>query len=271
MFARRTRSPLLWVLTVLALLFLYLPLVPPLLLSLSPSGRIGSGEAFTVRWYQEMWNNPILVDSVTTSVVTALLVGSVTPVLAVLAAMAVREFRVRRLIVLLLVLPLFVPGVSMGLATAFFFRQLGIDPSLLTIAIVHIVWALPFAFLIVLASMATFDPVYLESAYLLGAGRWRAFRDVELPLIFPGVSGAAIFSMIISFNETIRTTMVQGGLNTVQTYIWSTFRQVGLSPVLFALMGSLILLTFGLVVALIVLGGRDALRNTYSSSRITSS
>jgi ABC-type spermidine/putrescine transport system permease subunit II len=120
------------------------------------------------------------------------------------------------------------------------------------------VWALPFAFLIVLAVMATFNPVYLEAAYLSGAGRWRAFRDIELPLIAPGVSGAAIFSMIISFNETIRTTMVQGPLNTVQTYIWSTFRQIGLSPTMFALMGMLILLTFALVLVLIVLGIRQS-------------
>jgi ABC-type spermidine/putrescine transport system permease subunit II len=256
--ARRGASqPLLWLLTVLVLLFLYLPLVPPLLISFSESGRLGFAD-LTIRWYSDMWSNPILVGSLRTSVLAAVIVGVVTPVLAVLAAMAVREFRVRRLIVLLLILPLFIPGISMGLATGFFFRQLGIEPSLLTIVLVHVVWALPFAFLIVLAVMATFNPVYLEAAYLSGAGRWRAFRDIELPLIAPGVSGAAIFSMIISFNETIRTTMVQGPLNTVQTYIWSTFRQIGLSPTMFALMGMLILLTFALVLVLIVLGIRQS-------------
>ena len=69
-----------------------------------------------------------------------------------------------------------------------------------------------------------------------GAGRWRAFRDIELPLIWPGVSGAATFSFILSFNETVRTALVQGPLNTVQTYIWSTYKQIGLSPTLYALM-----------------------------------
>ena len=64
--------------------------------------------------------------------------------------------------------------------------------------------------------MAGFDPVYLEAAYVHGAHRWRAFRDVELPLIFPGVVGAGTFAMILSFNETERTALVQGALNTVQ-------------------------------------------------------
>jgi ABC-type spermidine/putrescine transport system permease subunit II len=168
----------------------------------------------------------------------------------------VRELPVKRLLMLVLLLPLFIPAVSMGLATAFFFRQLGIPPSFWTIAAVHVLWALPFAFLIVLTVMAGFDPIYLEAAHVHGANRWRAFREVELPLIWPGIVGAGIFSMILSFNETVRTSLVQGGLNTVQTYIWSTFQQVGLSPTLYALMSLLILLTLALVGALLLWGRR---------------
>ena len=56
-------------------------------------------------------------------------------------------------------------------------------PSLLTIVIVQVLWALPFATLIILTVMSAFDPVYLEAAYIAGAGKWRAFRDIEFPLI----------------------------------------------------------------------------------------
>jgi spermidine/putrescine transport system permease protein len=142
----------------------------------------------------------------------------------------------------------------MGLATAFLFREAGISPSFCTIALVQVMWALPFAFLIVLTAMAGFDPLYLEAAYVHGANRLRAFLDIEVPLIWPGVSGAAIFSMILSFNETVRTSLVQGPLNTVQTYIWSTYLQVGLSPTLYALMSLLIIATLVLVGAMLVLG-----------------
>src|SRR6185369_14980775 len=98
-------------------------------------------------------------------------------------------------------------GVCMGLSTALFFRQLDAPPSLLSICVVHVLWALPFATLIILTVMASFDPVYLEAAYMTGANRWRAFRDVELPLIRTGILGAATFSMILSFNETVRTSL----------------------------------------------------------------
>jgi spermidine/putrescine transport system permease protein len=249
--ARRPFSQsIMWALIGFVLAFLYLPLVPPLLFSIS--GEAGVLQDVSLRWYIEMWRNPLLVGSMETTVVVGAIVGLATPPIAVLGAMAVRELRIPRLIMMLLLLPLFIPAVSMGLAIAFLLRLAGIPPSLWTIALVHILWALPFAFLIVLTVMATFDPIFLEAAYVHGAGSWRAFRDIELPLIWPGITGAAIFAMVLSFNETVRTALVQGPFNTVQTYIWSTFLQVGLSPTLYALMSLIIVLTLALVAVMLL-------------------
>ena len=231
-----------WCLLALVLLVLYLPLVPPLLFSLDD----GAG-GWTLRWYGTLGGNPILVKAIGTTFAAAAITAAATPLLALLAAMAVRELRAPRLILLLALLPLFIPGVSMGLATALFLRVLGLAPSLWSIALVHVLWALPFATLIILTAMAGFDPLYLEAAYMAGANRWRAFRDIELPAIRVGILGAATFSAILSFNETVRTQLVQGPYNTLQTYIWSTYLQVGLSPALYALMSLLILATVALL------------------------
>ena len=239
-----------WVYLIVVLALLYLPLLPPLVTSVSPTGRNPDLGAVTFRWYAELPDNPVLVGSVRTSLAVAALTGLITPLLALFAAMAVRELRIPRIVLLLLLLPLFIPGISLGLANAFFFTQLGVPPSLWTITLVIVLWALPFAFLIVMTAMSTFDPVYLEAAYVHGAGRLRAFLDVELPLIWPGVLGSATFSVILSFNETVRTSLVQGPLNTVQTYIWSRYLQVGLTPAIYALMSLLIVLTLALIAGL---------------------
>lgn len=244
------------ILLALVLFFLYGPLLHPLLVAVSTTGQVSPGMTFTLDRFGEMFNGRMVAPALVNSLIAAAVTGVVTPILAVLGAMAVREFRLKRLVVLTMILPLFIPAVTMGLASALLLRMLGIPASLLTIIVVHVVWALPFAFLIVLTVMSGFNPVYLEAAYMSGADRWRAFRSIELPLIWPGVSGAALFSAIISFNETIRTTLVQGANNTIQTYIWSQFLQVGLSQQLFALMASLILLTVGLVLVMITLSLR---------------
>ena len=122
--------------------------------------------------------------------------------------------------------------------------------------VVQLLWVLPFATLIIMTSMSSFDIAYLEAARLCGATRWQAFRDVEFPLIRRGISGAAIFSFVLSVNETVRTSIVQGPWNTIQTYVWSTYKQVGLSPVLYALMGLMILVTLAISATFLLAGRR---------------
>jgi ABC-type spermidine/putrescine transport system permease subunit II len=237
------------------LLVIYLPLIPPILFSVAPS-EPGAGPTF--RWYLALWHDSLLISAIVTSLEVGMIVAAAATVMGLGAAIAIRSLRVPRLILALMLLPLFVPGASMGLATALFFRLVGFQVSLVKIAIVQTAWALPFSTLIVVTAMSAFDPTYLEAAYVSGAGRWRAFVDVEFPLIRSGITGAATFSLILSFNETIRTAIVQGPLNTVQTYIWSTYRQVGLSPALYSLMSLLILLTVALVAAFVFGAARES-------------
>jgi spermidine/putrescine transport system permease protein len=248
----RLGTVLAWAFLGLILLFLYGPLVPPAIRSFAglPAG------AGLFRNYVAIAEDARLMRAVQTSLMVGLLVALITPLLALLAAEAVRVWRAPHLIIALLLIPLFVPGISMGVATALFFQILGVTPSLLTITTVHVLWALPFAFLVILTVMATFDQVYLEAAYMSGAGRLRAFFEVELPQVSHGILGAAVFSLIISFNETIRTAVVQGGRNTVQTYLWSQYQQVGLGPNLFALMTLMIAVTLLLMALLALLDWR---------------
>ena len=246
---------LVWIYVGLVLLLIYLPLLPPLVFSVATSEA--AARTLTFSSYVQLWRNPVLTNSIVTSLEAGAIVAFAAPLLGIAAATAIRELPTPRLILSLVLLPLFIPGVSAGLATALFFHLVGVPPSLVTIAIVQVVWALPFATLIILIAMAAFDPAYLEAAWMIGANRLRAFVDVELPLIRPGVLGAATFSLILSFNETIRTAAVQGGQNTVQTYIWSTYKQIGLSPTLYALMSLLIVLTLTLVAVFLLVGSRE--------------
>jgi ABC-type spermidine/putrescine transport system permease subunit II len=243
-----------WILTGLVLFLLYLPLIPPLMFSLT--GDAG----WTTRWYGDLARTPLILGSVRATLLLGAIVALLAPLLGLLAAMAVREFPYPRLVLLLMLLPLFIPGVSMGLSTAFLFRMLALPPSLPAMIIVQLLWALPFATLIIVTVMSTFDTHYLEAARMCGANRWQAFRDVELPLILPGVLGAATFSFIISVNETVRTSIVQGPWNTIQTYIWSTYKQVGLSPVLYALMGLMISITVAVSIVFLIAARRQEQR-----------
>jgi ABC-type spermidine/putrescine transport system permease subunit II len=241
---------LVWLCLAGVLLFLYAPLFPPLLLAIQDPA---TGQ-LTLQNFGTIHSDPTLVGALMNSIILAAIVGIAAPLLALAAAQAVRSFGIPRLIITVILLPLFIPGVSMGVSTSLFFNLTGIDPSLLTMAVVQTLWALPFAFLIILTVMSGFDTLYLEAAYTCGANRAQAFREIELPQIAPGISGAATFSVILSFNETIRTAVVQGGNNTIQTFIWSRYQQVGLTPNMYALMSLIIAVTLLLILVLVALG-----------------
>jgi iron(III) transport system permease protein len=49
------------------------------------------------------------------------------------------------------------------------------------------------AFVMISAAMKSMDPALEESARVLGAGKWRVMLTVTLPLVLPGVAGAAVF------------------------------------------------------------------------------
>ena len=124
----RTLQAALSVYTLLVLVFLYVPIIPPLVLSL----HAPDGSGTTLESYTQIGQNPVLVSSIQTTLLLGILTAVITSLLALLAARAVRELGAARPILLLILLPLFIPGVSMGLASAFFFQQLGITPSLWT-------------------------------------------------------------------------------------------------------------------------------------------
>lgn len=241
-----------WILIAVTLAILYAPTIPVIILSFSDAGHGG----FSLAGYVQLFQTDLIMKALRTTAIVGVIVALLASALGLLAALSIRELGVPRLILLLILLPLFIPGVSMGLASALLFKIIGISPSLVTITIVQTLWALPFATLIILVVMATFDPVYLEAAYMAGANRWQAFRDIECPAIAPGIYGAASFSLILSINETIRTSAVQGPWNTIPTYVWSSYKQVGLSPVLYALMGMIILSTVALAAIYLVIGAR---------------
>jgi ABC-type spermidine/putrescine transport system permease subunit II len=115
--ARRSHV-LVWLYVSFVLLFIYLPLLPPLVFSVA-TGEAGT-PAFTLSRYAQMWRNPVLTSAIVTSLEVGGIVALIAPLLGLAAAMAIRELPTPRLILSLVLLPLFIPGVSAGLATALF-------------------------------------------------------------------------------------------------------------------------------------------------------
>jgi putative spermidine/putrescine transport system permease protein len=72
------------------------------------------------------------------------------------------------------------------------------------------VLAAPVTFLVISASVKGFDYDLERAAMSSGAGPWRTFWYVTLPVLCPGILVGALFSFLISFNESVVSIFIAG-------------------------------------------------------------
>jgi spermidine/putrescine transport system permease protein len=193
-----------------------------------------------------MFASSNLLQSIQRTIILAVITSIVTPILALCAVLTYRRSERKRLIIAALVLPLFLPGIVQGISLMIIFQQIGFDVTLVREAIGHVIWALPFAFLVLLTTMSSISEDNLLASADLGANEFETFRYVIYPQLKPGMISAVIFSFVLSFNEFARTFYLQGRLTTIPTYVWAQI-QVTESPELFALSGATVLFSLLLI------------------------
>lgn len=80
------------------------------------------------------------------------------------------------------------------------------------LVIASVLYSLPFAVQPLVAAFESVDARLLDAASVLGAGRWRTFWRVVLPLSIPGVVTAAVLSFAHTLGEFGVVLMVGGNL-----------------------------------------------------------
>ena len=89
----------------------------------------------------------------------------------------------------------------LALPLAVMFIRTGLDDTILGLARVHTMLALPFAVLITFSLFSGIPVELEEAAWTLGCNRLQAVIKVVLPLALPGIMASAVFAFVISWNE----------------------------------------------------------------------
>jgi ABC-type spermidine/putrescine transport system permease subunit II len=150
-------------------------------------------------------------------------------------------------------LPLFVPGVVLGMALLPLMRWVGLWGTLLSIAAAHCLWSLPVVFLLVRSALQELDPDLEHAARGLGAAPLAVFTRVTLPLIAPAVAAGATLAFVLSINEFVMALFLATPQSeTLPKVIWPNLRYT-LSPLVAAASGVFTAVTIlGLGVAWLV-------------------
>ncbi|HEV7259486.1 MAG TPA: ABC transporter permease [Bosea sp. (in: a-proteobacteria)] len=99
------------------------------------------------------------------------------------------------------------------------------DPIIVYIGLIHVM--VPFMVLSITAVLQGIDVRLEESARVLGAGRWQAFRSVTLPLSLDGIATGCTLVFVIT-NGSFLTMLLLGG-GKVQTLSLLIYQQFNLT------------------------------------------
>jgi spermidine/putrescine transport system permease protein len=246
--ARVTRSPL-TLITALVYLFLYAPIIVLVILSFNASRYGSAWGGFTWRWYELAWKDAALTHALRTSLVVALLTTLISVAIGTAAAIALARHRLklRKAAEALIFLPVIIPEIVIGFATAALFGLAGAAFGIGTIVAAHVAFAISYVVFMVRAKLVNLNPSLEEAAMDLGATRWQTFRAVTLPLILPAVISAALLVFTISLDDYVITSFVSGpGSTTLPQRIYSMIK-TGVTPEINAISTVLLVTTILLV------------------------
>ncbi|MER8570975.1 ABC transporter permease [Mesorhizobium sp. M1409] len=251
------------IMTLVAVL-LYSPLFVPIVSSF-----------FTISHGSVDWSSPTLSTYVAlaenhdilVALRTTLIVGVCTVILSVVSGTLLALYyhgrrSGRSILQFIIFLPFLMPPIISGLALLIFFREIGLERSLLTIVIGHTVFVLAIVYRTVLMRLQSMSRTLVEASYDLGATGWQTFWRIILPNLSSAMVGGAILAFALSFDETMITILVTGTQSTLPVRLWAMMR-LGFSPDINALVALILMFT----VLLCVLAARFLIPRQVATER----
>ncbi len=236
--------------------FLVAPMLVIVPMSFSAGGELRfPPRGFSTRWYENFFAQ----DQWTSAALTSLEVGLATVVVATVIGtltalgLARGRFPGKTLVNALFLSPLIVPVVVIAIGMFFVFVQWHLAGSLPGLVVAQSVLAVPFVVVNVAVSLRTLDRNLELAAQNLGAGPWRTFRHITLPLIMPGIAAGALFAFITSWDEVVVAVFLSSPIvRTLPVVMWSQVRSK-IDPTIAAVATMLMVVTtVTLLVVLIV-------------------
>jgi len=168
----------------------------------------------------------------TEALVQSVLVAAAVAVLSVAGGipagrlLGLYHFRGKDLLSIVLMLPIIVPPLCVAMGLHLWLLRLEMTATFAGVVLVHLSACLPYAVFVMWGVFSNYNLDFEDQARSLGASALDVVGRVMLPLIFPGIVVAALFSFLLSWSQYLSTLIIGGG------------RIITLPILLFALMGS---------------------------------
>ena len=244
------RAPLLAFYAAFVFAFVYLPIVVLVLYSFNRDGVGGFPPGhFTLRWYTQLFADSSIWDSLLNSLIVAAASVALSLALGLLAALALDrgEFPGKTLFRRLVLLPLILPGIITGLSLLMFAVFARVQLSLLTVFLGHSTALVSVATTELFAGLQKLDRAQEEASLDLGATPWQTFWRITLPNLKLSLIAAGLLIFTLSMDEIAVTFFLIGRDNTLPLEIWARLRR-GITPEINAISSLILVVSIGLIV-----------------------
>jgi alpha-glucoside transport system permease protein len=171
----------------------------------------GGHSSVNLNNYGALFKDPLLAQGFVNSVLIAV-PGTVLPIMAAcLAAYASTFIKFRgRDVVFLFVVALMVVPLQMALIpVSYLYGALGLS-GIVGIVLMHAAFAVPYATFLFRNFFIALPSELLESAHVDGAGEWRIFSIIVLPLSLPAIASFAVFQFLWVWNDLLVALVFSG-------------------------------------------------------------
>lgn len=216
-------------------------------------------EAFSLRWYRDIIDNPQWLHSIRNSFVIGISATLLATTLGTLAALGLTSpaMPYRRTLMAVLISPMIVPIIITATGMYFFYSSIGLAQTHIGIILAHTALGIPFVIITVTATLQGYDRTLTRAAQSLGAPPHVAFFKVTMPIILPGVVAGALFAFVVSFDEVVVVLFMAGfEERTIPRQMWAGIREQ-ISPTILAVATALVLVSIALLTAVELLRRRS--------------
>jgi putative spermidine/putrescine transport system permease protein len=215
--------------------------------------------AYSLRWYESVFTDSNWRLSFKNSFIIGLSAATIATILGTVAAVGLSSpfMPYKRLITSLLLSPMIVPLIIIAAGSFFYFSSINLASSYAGVIIAHSILGIPFVIITVTATLGNYDKSIYNAAVILGASPTRAFWDVVVPIIRPGVISGALFAFITSFDEVVVILFLGGPEHrTIPRQMFSGLREQ-INPSILAVATILIILSVLLLLTIEILRKRS--------------
>ncbi len=228
---------------------MYMPVAVVIIFSFNESKLPVRFTGFSLKWYQELLGDSAMIEALGNSLILGVASCLVSAVIGTLGAVGLSRihWKTKGALEYISILPLMIPEIILGMVLMAFFYLLNIPFGMLTLLLGHTVFCVPYILMEVKARLAGMDPSLEEAARDLGAGSFRAFWDITLPLIMPAVVSGSLLAFAMSMDDVVISIFVNGPrISTLPVKVYTQLK-TGVTPEINALCTLMLVFTLGVL------------------------